>query len=143
MPPRVIDRFKTIPIRHSLAVFVITGIALLATFFVDVTVIVHSPNIGNVSQILGNATKVAATGITLVAGAITIYNAVSGSEMNGADTGDTMNVSEGPADTITVDGDLYQINADNVTFGQDGEFDTAESIEEDEEESTEDESTRD
>lgn len=139
MSPSATDRLKSIPVRRSLSVFAIAALVLAVTFFLEVSVIVHTPDVGDISAILEAAVRAVTTLLGAVSAIITIYNFFHEPDASGQ-TENSINVG-GPADTIEIGGDLYQINADDVTFDLSEDTDSPSQAEtESEEPSTEGES---
>lgn len=123
MRSRLTDRLQAVSPRYSLVIAVFAGLALFLIWQVEVTVIVHSPALGEVSQELEYLSGGIATLVGVAASLTTIYNTF-GQPQGGESADRTNRVSEGPADSITVEGNLFQINADDVTLESDGDIET-------------------
>jgi hypothetical protein len=93
-----ISRLRSISIRYSLLVFVMALLVFLAAIFIEATIIVESPEIGDMSDVVRITIGSIATIVGVVSGTITIYNFLSDSDESG---------DGGPADRIVVEGDLH------------------------------------
>lgn len=107
---RLLDRntLRSIPIWRSAALFTAALALLFFSTAIDITIIVESPAIGNISTIMITATQATATIITLLSGGITMYNVLADSDENPA---------SGPTDSFVVEGDLH-LHLGDPTFTQ-------------------------
>lgn len=99
MPDLSISRLRSVSLRHSLLAFGIGLTVLLSLTFIEVTIIVESPAIGDVSDVVGIAVGATATILSIISGGITVYNFVSESEERR---------DEGPTDHIVIEGDFVE-----------------------------------
>lgn len=94
----VIDRVKSISIPISGGVLAIALVILALAYFVEITIIVESPYIGDISIAVQVFLISISSLVGLIAGLVTIHNWISDSNSND---------DSGPADSFVVQGDVH------------------------------------
>jgi hypothetical protein len=92
-----IGSIRSIPVRYSAVVFFLAGGLFLATIFVEITILVKSPAIGDVSAVFRLVIQAISAVVGLTSGLITIYEYVSSEDSS----------SQGPVDELTIEGDFH------------------------------------
>lgn len=91
------DTVRHVPVRYSVTVFVLAAGLFLLTAIVEVTIIVESPALGDISDAVWLFSQVLSLVLGAVASIITIYNYVGSAE----------STDQGPVDEITIEGDFH------------------------------------
>ena len=119
------DTVRHVPVRYSVAaIFLAVGLFLL-TVFVEVTIIVESPDLGDISDAVWLFSQVVSLMLGVTASVITIYNYLRQAGVT----------DQGPVDEITIEGDFH------VHLG-DPEFTQSDSMEKSTTDETGDEDVR-
>lgn len=118
------DTVRHVPVRYSAAVLVLAAGLFLLTAVVEVTIIVESPALGDISDAVWLFSQAVSLVLGVAASIITIYNYVGSAE----------STDQGPVDEITIEGDFH------VHLG-DPEFTESDSSEKSTDDEVEDEST--
>jgi len=91
------DTVRHVPVRYSVAaIFLAVGLFLL-TVFVEVTIIVESPDLGDISDAVWLFSQVVSLMLGVTASVITIYNYLRQAGVT----------DQGPVDEITIEGDFH------------------------------------
>ncbi|TQQ82296.1 hypothetical protein [Halonotius roseus] len=92
-----IGSIRSVSVRYSAVVFFLAGGLFLATIFIEVTIIVESPAIGDVSDVFRLVIQAISAVVGLTSGLITIYEYVTSED----------SPSQGPVDELTIEGDFH------------------------------------
>lgn len=110
------NRVRSISVRWSATVLFFALLTLALALVVDVTIILHSPDLGDVSATVRTVTVGFSTLVGLVSGLITIYNWFSSTESSDG---------SGPTDNFVVHGDIH-VNLGDPTYTPPDESDVNE-----------------